>query len=125
MLSVDRDALVCDFAETYGIYDFEALPATKLAALAVGLRENSRIKILLSGTKIPRGDLLLAGIVDRLSLLLWKLSPDGRDGINAPKSIVCILMGEKETEDKQVQAFESGSDFDDEWRRITGVEYGR
>ena len=125
MISADRDALVCDLVETYGIYDFEALPATKLAALAVGLRDNSRIKMLLSGVKISRSDMLLAGVVDRLSILLWRLSSEGRNGTSPPKSILCILLGEKEGGDKQVQAFESGEDFDAEWQRITGVKYGR
>ena len=125
MLSADRDALICDLAETYGIFDFEALPATKLAALAVGLRENSRIKMLLSGVKIQRRDMLLAGIVDRLSILLWRLSAEGRNGTNPPKSILSILLGEKEDGDKQVQAFETGQDFDTEWQRITGVKYAR
>jgi len=125
MLSADRDALLCDLAETYGIYDFEALPATKLAALAVGLRENSRIKMILTGTKIPRKDVLLAGILDRLSLIIWKLSPDGKSGTNAPISILNLLLGEKKEDDKQVQAFDSGNEFDAEWEKITGVKCER
>ncbi len=43
MLAVDRDALVCDLAETYGILDLYAHPAQLIATLAAGLRENSRI----------------------------------------------------------------------------------
>lgn len=125
MLSTDRDALLCDLAETYGIYDFEALPATKLAALAVGLRENSRIKMMLSGTKISRNDVLLAGILDRLSLIVWKLSTDGKNGTNAPRSILSLLLGEKKEDDKQVQAFNSGNEFDAEWEKITGVKRER
>lgn len=43
MLAVDRDALVCDLAETYGILDMYEHPAQLIATLATGLRENSRI----------------------------------------------------------------------------------
>ena len=41
MMAADEDALACDIAETYGIYDMRALPAGRLAVLAVGLREDS------------------------------------------------------------------------------------
>ena len=63
MISADRDALLCDFAETYGIYDFRALPAFTLATLAVGLRDDSRIKMKMHGTRITRTETLLAGAV--------------------------------------------------------------
>lgn len=50
MMAADEDALACDFAETYGILDMRQLPAGKLATLAAGLRENSRIKLHLGGS---------------------------------------------------------------------------
>lgn len=119
MISANQDALICDLAETYGIYDYRTLPATKLAAFAVGLRDNSRIKMHLSGSKLMPSDMLLAAMVDRLSLLLWMLSAEGKTGENRPKSILSILLGE-ETE-KDVVSFESGNDFDAAWNRIAGV----
>lgn len=48
MIATDQDALICDMAETYGIFDLQALPVATLATLAVGLRENSRILELLA-----------------------------------------------------------------------------
>ena len=119
MISVNRDALLCDLAETYGIYDFRTLPATTLAAFAVGLRDNSRIKMQLAGSKLMPRDMLLAAMVDRLSMLLWMLSADGKTGENRPKSVLSILLGE-ETE-KSVVSFESGDDFDAAWNRIAEV----
>lgn len=119
MISANQDALICDLAETYGIYDYRTLPATKLAAFAVGLRDNSRIKMHLSGSKLLPSDMLLAAMVDRLSLLLWMLSAEGKTGENRPKSILSILLGE-ETE-KDVVSFKSGNDFDAAWNRIAGV----
>ena len=70
MLSADREALLCDLAETYRIYDLRAVPVPTLAMLAAGLRDNSRIKTSLSGGRPPRSELLLAAAVDRLSLLV-------------------------------------------------------
>ena len=43
MMAVNRDALICDLAETYGILDCQALPALLLATLSCGLRADSRI----------------------------------------------------------------------------------
>ena len=37
MIALDQNALICDFAETYGIYNYRALPVSLLATLAVGL----------------------------------------------------------------------------------------
>lgn len=122
MLAADRNALICDLAETYGIFDYRALPASLLATLAVGLREDSRIKMRLSGSKVPRSEMLLAAAVDRLSLLVWFLSDDGQKGQRRPASILDALMGEEPKPDN-VMAFDSAADFETEWARITGVAH--
>lgn len=124
MLSEDKDALICDLAETYGIYDYRALPASRLATLAVGLREDSRIKMRLMGAKASKTDLLLAAMVDRLSMLLWMKSEDGKNGTNRPPSILSVILG-TEQEDKAVEAFESDQDFEAAWTQITGVAHVR
>lgn len=124
MLSEDKDALICDLAETYGIYDYRALPASRLATLAVGLREDSRIKMRLMGAKASKTDLLLAAMVDRLSMLLWMKSEDGKNGTNRPPSILSVILG-TEQEDKAVEAFEADQDFEAAWTQITGVAHGR
>ena len=124
MLSADREALICDLAEVYGIFDHRALPVSLLATLCAGLREDSRIKRKLSGMKLTRTEMLLAACVDRTSLLLWLNSEDGRKGENRPASILDVLMGET-TEDKQTEGFDTAEEFEAEWERITGVKYGR
>lgn len=123
MLIADRDALVCDLAETYGIFDYRAVPVKLLATLASGLREGSRIKMCLSGSKVSRSDLLLAAAVDRLSLLVWSMSEDAKHGTNRPKSLVAAFM--EETDDSSdVMAFDSAEDFEATWAKITGVHHG-
>lgn len=123
MISADRDALLCDFAETYGIYDFRALPVSTLATLAVGLRDDSRIKMKMHGTNVSRIETLLAAAVDRLSMLWWAKTEDGRNNTNRPKSMLSILIGEPEKQESDVEAFESGDEFDSAWKRITGVKH--
>lgn len=124
MLSADRDALICDLAEVYGIFDYRALPVHLLATLAAGLREDSRIMRKLSGMKISRMEQLMAAAVDRLSLLLWLNTEDGRRGENRPVSVLDVLLGE-EPEEKPVEGFDTAEEFEAEWARRTGVSHGR
>ena len=123
MLKTDREALLCDLAETYGVFDLYALPVHTLAVLAAGLRDDSRIKTRLSGVSVPRKDLLIAAAVDRLSLLVWGMSEDAERGTNRPKSLVAALMGETE-DSSDVMTFENPDDFEAAWAAATGVPYG-
>ncbi len=123
MIREDRDALICDLAETYGIYDFKALPVSTLAALSVGLRDNSRIKMRLTGQKISQTEALLAAAVDRLSLLLWIQTESAKTGANRPASVLDELLGHRQEESDMV-VFESPEEFEAAWERITGVKHG-
>lgn len=123
MLALDRDALICDMAQTYGVYDLGTLPVSTVATLAVGLREDSRIMMRLADARISRTDMLLAGVVDRLSLLLWSQTENGRKGTDRPRSVLDILIGGgKRSGD--VEAFETAEEFRKAWEEITGVSYG-
>ncbi len=123
MIAIDRDALICDLAETYGVFDMGALPVPMLATLACGLRENARIKMKLSGSRISPMEAMVAAAVDRLSLLVWQNTKDGADGRNKPKSILDLLLDEQE-EDGQLQGFETAEDFEAAWAAKTGVAHG-
>ena len=101
MLARDEQALICDFAETYHVFDWKALRPSLAATLAVGLRDDSRIKMQLSGLHVPPDRLLLAAAVDRLSLLVWMETKDGQKGRNRPPSIVESMTTEKHVDDAQ------------------------
>lgn len=122
MLAVDRTALICDLAETYGILDYKVLPVETLAALSVGLRENSRIKMKLSGAKVQPDFLLLAAAVDRLSLLVWSKTKDAEKGRKRPKSLVEVLNGKKKESD--VMAFNTAEEWERAKAKIIGENYG-
>ena len=124
MLRADREALLCDLAETYRIYDLRAVPVPTLAMLAAGLRDDSRIKTSLSGNRPPRSELLLAAAVDRLSWLLWGMSEDAKRGAKHPKSILAALLGEEEKSSDDIATFETADDFKSAWEKATGVTYG-
>lgn len=102
MIYTDEDALLCDMAETYHIYDLESLPVSTIAVLACGLREDSRIMMKLSGQEIALNALLLANAVDYLALLVWAKTKDGRDGKNRPESLAKALSEPKRKKKKEV-----------------------
>lgn len=106
MVQADEDALICDFAETYHLYDYKRLPLRTAASLAVGLRNDSRIKMHLSGSKVAPDLLLLAAIADRLGLLIWSQTKR-RHG--RPKSILEALT--KTAAPCEHRVFQSGEDF--------------
>lgn len=110
MLANDRDALVCDLAETYGILDMKSLPVPLLATLASGLREDSRSRMLMSGTSLPPHTLLLAAAVDRLSLLVWAQTKDAAHGYNRPPSALGLLLGD--TPPKKSTAYNSAAEYE-------------
>lgn len=121
MITADEEALICDFAETYGIYDYRKLPLKTAAILASGLRDNSRIKIKLSGLNAAPEMILNAAIADRTGMLVWMQSKDGVKNRNRPAPILDkILNPEKKKED--VTTFATGQDFEDEWNRLLGRE---
>ena len=114
MINLDEDALVCDLAETYQIYDYKQLPLTQVAVFAYGLRDDSRIKQIMSNQIVPLETTLLASIVDRLSLSLWLQTKDGQKGVNRPASIAdqLIKRDKSENDEKDYLVFESGEDFE-------------
>lgn len=107
---INEDELICDMAETYHVLDYKSLPISLLATLANGLRDDSRSKMLLTESKITIETTLLAGIFDRLSLLLWSKTKDGQKNINRPEMILQKLMPVKK--DDELSSFASGEEFE-------------
>lgn len=112
MIKQDEDALICDLAETYRIYDYRQLPLLQVAVFAYGLRDDSRIKKIISNQVVSLDTLLFASMVDRLSLSLWLQTKDGQKGTNRPNSIVDHLTKKEEKDEKDYLVFKSGEDFE-------------
>lgn len=103
MMAADRDALLCDLAETYHVYDFRALPALTLAALCCGLREDSRIRQKMAGVKISRMEALMV-IADNLTII--------RHGLFAKENAARpALFADQIQKEKEAFGFSSGEDF--------------
>ena len=114
MIDLDEDALICDFAETYQIYDYRSLPPKTVATLAAGLRDDSRIKLRASGLPVSQDTLLLATISDRIEALRYGFSQESKSG-KQPFSLVRFLLGEEQTQKKdnnsETMAFDSPEDL--------------
>lgn len=119
MMQIDRDALICDLAETYGIFAMKALSPVMAATLFCGLRRDSRCMMALSGETLTLAETLDAIIADRLGILCWQNTKDGQSGRNAPKPILEQLQGQGK-QDTDTRVFASGEDFDRAWAKMTG-----
>lgn len=109
MIRLNEDALICDLAETYHIFNYRDMPPRLVATLASGLGDDSRIKRLAGGQPASSEVMLLGGILDALHMLIYKLS----DGSTAPPvSIIDLMFGNGEEPQKQCMSFESYEDFE-------------
>lgn len=115
MISLDKAALQCDLAETYGIYDYRSLPLSTVATFSAGLRDNSRIKTKMRGDNVQTETLLLGMIYDNVSRVLVALG-----AIEEPRFITDILLGNvPEEKTKQgSKSFDDVESFEKERQRI-------
>ena len=113
MLNAGEDELVCDFAETYHILDLRALPVPLAATLAWGLRPDARIRLKMAEQQVPMETLLLAGVVDRLSLLLWQKTENGQKNRNSPAMLTDKLLHIEP--ERELKTFASGEEFRRAW----------
>lgn len=117
MLNVGEDLLICDMAETYHIYDMTAFPLSLVATLAAGLREDSRIKMKLSGLSVNLYQMLAALQIDMLQILAWQNTKDGRKGVNRPKGLYQMLT---EHDDKdELMSFDTPEEY---WEHVNTIE---
>ena len=85
-----------------------------VVTLIAGLRDNSRLVQKFCGVKSSQDTLLLAHIVDRLTLLLKGISGD-----RTPfESMVEMVSGVENNPEKNVVSFKTGADFDAMWAEI-------
>ena len=114
MINLDEDALICDLAETYQIYDYRSLPVKLVATLSAGLRDNSRIKLLAADSPVSLETLILASVADNLTLIRAGFSKDKK------KPHLFTELINKDAKKKQVVGFRTASEFEAALARIRG-----
>lgn len=105
MLAFDEDALICDLAETYNIYNMRLLSVNQVATFAIGLRDDARIVQKAAGVKAEQSTILSAVIVDRLSTIATAL------GAKNAESLAAQFYDETKQKKTNVIAFDSVEDL--------------
>lgn len=113
-----EDDLICDLAETYHLFNYRELSSQQVAILCFGLRDDSRVKMNLSGSKITLTQTLIARMVDELSFQSWAQTKDGQKNRNRPESVLKALTEEKKDE---TVSFITVDDFNRAWKEIVNV----
>ena len=83
------------------------------ATLAWGLRPDARIRLKMAEQQVPMETLLLAGVVDRLSLLLWQKTENGQKNRNRPAMLTDKLLHIEP--ERELKTFASGEEFRRAW----------
>lgn len=114
MMAYYPDELACDMAETYGVFDIKRVPVKLLATLAVGLRDDSRVKMVARGMVVDSKTVLLAKIVDLLTGV----------GINDPQSVTARCFAERpagstQASQNKYETFDSPEEFKKRWAEVT------
>lgn len=123
MLAISEDAIICDLAETYHIYNYKELLPSMVATLCCGLGENSRIMRKLSKSKLTLTNSLLALLVDGVNILIWQNTKDGTKGRNKPESIYKRLTDAEEKNKEELMSFKSAESFE-RWYRSKRENHG-
>lgn len=102
--------MICDLAQYYNIYNYEQLAFNKLAVFVFGLPENSRLMKKLAGLKVDLNTVIITGIFDRLSLLLYSIA--GSKESKKPEALTDSLLGKKKTKERRPNGYVSGKEFE-------------
>ena len=92
-----EDDLICDFAETYHVFDWRALPLKTAAILANGLSQDSRCFRKINNQKLRSDEYALLAILDELRMIRWLHSSDAQKGRNRPDSVLLNCLEPKKS----------------------------
>lgn len=112
MWGVDRDALICDLAETYHLLDYRSVPIMTLATLSAGLHDDSRIKMKLMDLREIAPAFVNVRTADTLTMILCALIGEKKK----PK-LYQDIMTVKQTE-KKTTGFSSIEEFEEARKRF-------
>lgn len=118
MINLDEEAVICDLAETYHVFDMRGLSPRMAAILAIGLPDSSRIKRRISNRKLTLDQTLLALILDSTNTLIWTKTKDAAKGRNRPSSVLNMLESKKE--EKEYKVFNSIEEFERKRAELIG-----
>ena len=100
-----KDAMLCDFAQYYGIYQIDVFPARYIATLAVGLPLDSRVKGVFAGLEDqPPVGVSVLKVFDAVQNLAYAIA----GGKEAPTSAINAYIRHENATD----GYSSGAEFE-------------
>ena len=117
VLAKYESEFICDMVQYYHIIDYMGLSPVLVATLLVGLPDDSRVKMAISGQKLTLEQNLLARIADTVNFIAWAQTEDAQKNRNRPKSILELLLGNDKKE--KLESF-TAEEFDKKWKELTG-----
>ena len=117
MFQLDENALICDLAEFYSIYDWTGVPVRTLGILCSGLRHESRIYQKMHGIKADMDTIMLARILDDVNDIIWSRSKHPTSS-NRPPRIAETLFESKDENNQSVCAYDTPYEYEQARQRI-------
>lgn len=111
-----EDKLICDLAETYGLYNYKELPPLTVATLLIGLRDDSRVKMHMSDSRLTLNQMMMAAILDELRFLSWTKTKHGKR--YNQKRILKALQGEYDTKKDELMSFKTVEEYERYMKRF-------
>ena len=99
--------MICDLAQVYGVHDWRAVPPANAAAMALGLPDDSRVKLKISGQDFGFDRRLMMLIYDRLNWLRWSKTEACRKGYDPPLPLEAeIRQNAQKAEEQRLMGFD-------------------
>lgn len=122
MIYRDEASLICDYVEFYHVFDYRSLSVQMAATLFMGLRSDSRSKMLLSGMKYTLLQMITVMIYDKLAWLQWSRTEKGAKNIDIPEPLSKMFFDIESSDSNDIQAFNSKEEYERERERLLGGE---
>ena len=119
VLAKYESEFICDMVQYYHIIDYLELSPVLVATLLVGLPDDSRVKMAISGSKLTIEQNLLARILDSVNFIAWAQTQDAEKNRNRPKSILDVLLG-NDTKREKLASMKTKEEFHARWKELTG-----
>lgn len=94
-----------------------------VATLLIGLRDDSRVKMHFSKTRLTLDQALLAIAADNLAFLAWTKTKDAAKGkkFNRPSLFENLMQEEKKKDKDDLMMFDSPEEYDEYVRQKRGI----
>lgn len=89
-----------------------------VSTLVFGLKDDSRLKKKISGTRLSVEQMLSAMTVDSLNFLAWTKTKDAQRGRFKQKSILKTLMGEYDNKKEELMSFKTIEEYEEHMKQF-------